>query len=132
MKALDTNVIIRFLVRDDKQQAEIVYRLFKRVERKNETLFVPLLVVLETLWVLESVYDISREEIYVSLQELLLMPILIFEAESAVQSTLAAAQISKIDLSDLLIAHSAKFSRCDAVLTFDKRAANFALFEQLK
>ena len=60
------------------------------------------------------------------------MPILIFEAESAVQSALAAAQISKIDLSDLLIAHSAKFSRCDAVLTFDKRAANFALFEQLK
>ena len=62
MKALDTNVIIRFLVRDDKQQAEIVYRLFKRVERKNETLFVPLLVVLETLWVLESVYDNANQE----------------------------------------------------------------------
>ena len=67
MKALDTNVIIRFLVRDDKQQAEIVYRLFKRVERKNETLFVPLLVVLETLWVLESVYEyFTRGNICVS------------------------------------------------------------------
>ncbi len=33
MKALDTNVIMRFLVRDDKQQADIVYRLFKRVEK---------------------------------------------------------------------------------------------------
>lgn len=131
MKALDTNVIVRFLVRDDAQQAEIVYRLLKRVEEKNETLFVPLLVVLEIIWVLESVYDISREEICASLRELLLMPILTFEAESAVQSALATAQISKIDLSDLLIAHSAKFSRCDAVLTFDKKAAHFALFEQL-
>ena len=132
MKALDTNVLVRFLVRDDKKQAEIVYRLFKRAEGKNEPFFVPLLVVLETIWVLESVYEISREEIRTSLQELLLMPILIFEAQSALQRTLSSAQTNKIDLADLLIAHSAKFSNCDGVLTFDKKASKFTLFEQLK
>ena len=131
MKALDTNVIVRFLVRDDKKQAEIVYRLFKRAESTNEPFFVPLLVVLETIWVLESVYEIPREEIRASLQELLLMPILIFEAQSVLQRTLSAAQINKTDLADLLIAHSAKFSNCDGVLTFDKKASNFTLFEQL-
>ncbi|MCE2449311.1 MAG: type II toxin-antitoxin system VapC family toxin [Candidatus Latescibacteria bacterium] len=123
MKALDTNVLVRFLVRDDKKQAEIVYRLFKRAEGKNEPFFVPLLVVLEN--------EISREEIRTSLQELLLMPILIFEAQSALQRTLSSAQTNKIDLADLLIAHSAKFSNCDGVLTFDKKASKFALFEQL-
>ena len=131
MKALDTNVLVRFLVRDDKKQADIVYRLFKRAESRNEPFFVPLLVVLETIWVLESVYEISREEIRTSLQELLLMPILIFEAQSALQSTLSSAQTNKIDLADLLIAHSAKFSNCDGVLTFDKKASKFTLFEQL-
>lgn len=131
MKALDTNVLVRFLVRDDKKQAEIVYRLFKRAESKNEPFFVPLLVVLETIWVLESVYEIPREEIRASLQKLLLMPILIFEAQSALQRTLSSAQTNKIDLADLLIAHSAKFSNCDGVLTFDKKASKFALFEQL-
>ena len=131
MKALDTNVLVRFLVRDDKKQAEIVYRLFKRAESRNDPFFVPLLVVLETIWVLESVYEISREEIRGSLQKLLLMPILIFEAQSALQRTLASAQTNKIDLADLLIAHSAKFSNCDGVLTFDKKASKFALFEQL-
>ena len=131
MKALDTNVLVRFLVRDDKKQAEIVYRLFKRAESKNEPFFVPLLVVLETIWVLESVYEIPREEIRGSLQKLLLMPILIFEAQSALQRTLSSAQTNKIDLADLLIAHSAKFSNCDGVLTFDKKASKFALFEQL-
>lgn len=131
MKALDTNVLVRFLVRDDKKQAEIVYRLFKRAESRNEPFFVPLLVVLETIWVLESVYEIPREEIRGSLQKLLLMPILIFEAQSALQRTLASAQTNKIDLADLLIAHSAKFSNCDGVLTFDKKASKFALFEQL-
>ena len=131
MKALDTNVLVRFLVRDDKKQAEIVYRLFKRAESKNEPFFVPLLVVLETIWVLESVYEIPREEIRASLQKLLLMPILLFEAQSALQRTLSSAQTNKIDLADLLIAHSAKFSNCDGVLTFDKKASKFALFEQL-
>ncbi|MDE2704962.1 MAG: type II toxin-antitoxin system VapC family toxin [Gemmatimonadota bacterium] len=131
MKALDTNVLVRFLVRNDKKQAEIVYRLFKRAESKNDPFFVPLLVVLETIWILESVYEISREEIRASLQKLLLMPILIFEAQSALQRTLSSAQTNKIDLADLLIAHSAKFSNCDGVLTFDKKASKFALFEQL-
>lgn len=131
MKALDTNVLVRFLVRDDKKQAEIVYRLFKRAESRNEPFFVPLLVVLETIWVLESVYEIPREEIRASLQKLLLMPILIFEAQSALQRTLSSAQTNKTDLADLLIAHSAKFSNCDGVLTFDKKASKFALFEQL-
>ena len=131
MKALDTNVLVRFLVRDDKKQAEIVYRLFKRAESRNEPFFVPLLVVLETIWVLESVYEIPRKEIRGSLQKLLLMPILIFEAQSALQRTLSSAQTNKIDLADLLIAHSAKFSNCDGVLTFDKKASKFALFEQL-
>ena len=131
MKALDTNVLVRFLVRDNKKQAEIVYRLLKRAEGKNEPFFVPLLVVLETIWVLESVYEISREKIRMSLQELLFMPILIFEAQSALQRTLSSAQTNKIDLADLLIAHSAKFSNCDGVLTFNKKASNFTLFEQL-
>jgi hypothetical protein len=34
MKALDTNVLVRFLVKDDEQQAKSVYRLFKQAESK--------------------------------------------------------------------------------------------------
>ncbi len=131
MKALDTNVIVRFLVQDDGKQAEIVYRHFKRAESTNETFFVPLLVVLETIRVLESVYEIPREEIRASLQDLLLVPVLKFEAQSALQSTLSSARRNKIDLADLLIAHSAKYSNCEGVLTFDQEASSFMLFELL-
>ena len=52
MKALDTNVLVRFLVKDDEQQAKTVYRLFKQAESKAEAFFIPILVVLETVWVL--------------------------------------------------------------------------------
>ena len=54
MKALDTNVRVRFRGRDDTRQANIVYRTFKEAEESKDALFVPLLVVLEVFWVLES------------------------------------------------------------------------------
>ena len=131
MKALDTNVLVRFLVRDDKRQAETIYRIFKKAESDREVFFVPLLVVLETVWVLESVYKIPRQEILDSVNELILMPILKFETQSAILNFIYSARETKMDLSDLLIAHSAKFSGCECVLTFDKRASNFRLFDLL-
>ena len=132
MRALDTNVLVRFLTKDDERQAEIIYRLFKQAESDKEIFFVPLLVVLETLWVLDFVYKIPRQEILDSINELILMPILKFEAKSAILSFVTSAQETKIDLPDLLMAHSAKFSNCESVLTFDKRASNFELFELLR
>lgn len=131
MKALDTNVLIRFLVKDDERQAAIVYEVFKQAETRQEVLFVPILVVLETIWVLESAYDVPEQEILDAISELLLMPILIFEAQPAIQSFIFSAREIKLDLSDLLIAHSAKYSKCSSVLTFNKKASKFKLFEML-
>ncbi len=132
MKALDTNVLVRFLVRDDEQQSEAVYKKFKQTEANKEVLFIPVLVVLETVWVLESVYEVTRQEILDSIDQLLLMPILEFEVQSAIRSFVASARENKTDLSDLLIAHSARFAGCECVITFDKRASNLELFELLE
>ena len=132
MKALDTNVLVRFLVRDDQQQSEAVYRKFKQTEADKEVLFIPALVVLEAVWVLESVYEATRQEILDSIDQLLLMPILEFEVQSAIRSFVASARENKTDLSDLLIAHSARFAGCECVITFDKRASNLGLFELLE
>jgi len=132
MKALHTNVLVRFLVKDDEQQAKAVYRIFKQTESKAGVFFVPTLVALETVWVLDSVYETTRQEILDAIDELLLMPILEFEAQSAIRSFITSARENKTDLSDLLIAHCSKYSGCASVITFDKRAAKFELFELLK
>jgi predicted nucleic-acid-binding protein len=129
MKALDTNVLVRFLVKDDERQSEVVYRAFKQAETDKNTFFVPLLVVLETLWVLDSVYNIARNGILDSINEVLLMPILKFEAQATIQRFILLARENKIDLSDMLIACSAKLSGCKSVLTFDKKASRFEDFE---
>jgi predicted nucleic-acid-binding protein len=132
MKALDTNVLVRFLVRDNDQQAMAVYKKFKQAEVEKEVLFIPILVVLEMIWVLESVYLITRKEILDSMDELLLMPVLEFEVQSLIRSFLSSARDTKMELSDLLIVQSAKCSGCESVLTFDKKASNYKLFELLK
>ena len=132
MIAIDTNVIIRFLVRDDVKQAEIVYARFKRAEAARERLFIPLLVLLEMLWVLESAYRMSRSDILSALDDLRRMPILEFEADSVLDHLITAGKRSSADLSDLLISYSAANSGCAAVLTFDKRASKQPLFELMK
>jgi len=129
MKALDTNVLVRFLVKDDAKQAQQVYNLFKQAENNQQRLFVPILVVLETIWVLQAVYGVDDKDILAVLNDLLLMPVLLFETQPVLHTFVAAATGNSFDLADLLIAHSARGLHCESVLTFDKKAAKFAGFE---
>lgn len=132
MKGIDTNILVRFLIGDNKQQAKKVYNIFKKAESEKDELFVPLLVVLELIWVLESVYEISRADILDSIRDFLLLPILRFEHKSVLQQFTLSAQANRYDLADLLIAHSAKMQGCETVLTFDKKVSKFKLFELAK
>ena len=128
MKAVDTNVLVRFLVRDDAHQAELVYNLFKNAEKTGEVLFVPLLVALEVIWVLSSVYTFGRLEILDSFDDLLSMPVLEFESKKVLRDFISLSRKTEIDLPDMLIAASAADSGCDHVLTFDRKAAKTAFF----
>jgi len=131
VKGLDTNVLIRFLVADDEKQADMVRSLFRQTELKQKKLYVPLLVVLEMLWVLESVYRIPRNQILDALQNLLLLPVLSFDNQVVLQDFIYSAKGGKEDLSDLLIAHAAVEAGCDSVLTFNKKASGFKHFQLL-
>jgi predicted nucleic-acid-binding protein len=93
---------------------------------------VPLLVVLEMIWVLESVYEVSRMEILDSIHDLLLMPVLKFDQQTMLRQWFLSAQGNNFDLADLLIAHVARKNGCEAVITFDKKAGKSSLFELLE
>ena len=132
MIALDTNVIVRFLVRDNEEQAETARKRLKQAEKDRERLLVPLLVVLETIWVLESAYDKTRSEILDSIRDMRQMPVFEFEADGVVERLLADGKKYKADLADILIAHSAHATGCENGLTFDRIAAKLPFFNFLK
>ena len=132
MIAVDTNVIVRFLTRDDEKQAEAARRRLKLAEKSRERLLVPLLVVLETIWVLESAYDKTRSEILDAFHDMRQMPVFEFEADDVVERLLADGEKHKADLADILIARSAEAFGCEKGITFDKAAAKLPFFELLK
>lgn len=132
MKGLDTNILVRFLTRDDAKQTQKVYEIFKNAELEKDELYISSLVILELMWVLGSVYEISRKDILDSIGDLLLLPILKFEHQSNIQKFIYDAYGNNHDLSDLLIAYSAYYQGCQTTLTFDKKVSKFDLFELIK
>ena len=131
MIGVDTNILVRFLTEDDAKQSNKVYQLFKNAEEEKKELFISVLVVLELVWVLESVYEIERIEILDSINLLIQMPIFHIENLTTIQNFILDAQQSKFDLSDLLIAQTAKTNGCEKILTFDKNVSKHKLFELL-
>ncbi len=131
MRALDTNVLVRFLMGDDEAQAKKVYRLFRKAEENKDEFYISALVVLEVVWVIESIYLVRRDKLLASLSDLLQMPIFKFEHDESIKSFISEAGKNHYDLSDLLIAHCTDRLGASPVLTFDKKASRHHLFELL-
>lgn len=124
MIGIDTNIIIRFLTNDDPVQAKKVMRFFSQSEKNETQLFISSCVLLESIWVLESGYNFSKEDILTALNSLLHLPYITFENEGALSSFFNKVEYSKMDLSDALIGAVNKFKKCEYTLTFDKLAVS--------
>ncbi|MFP4580020.1 MAG: PIN domain-containing protein [Candidatus Sumerlaeia bacterium] len=132
MIALDTNIIIRFLVRDDENQARLVYQHLAKAEKERRRFFISSLVVLETIWVLQSAYGLSRAEVLEALDDMRHMAVFAFEDEEVLVRLLNEALESRCDLADLLIALVAESAACESCLTLDKKAARLPFFKLME
>jgi predicted nucleic-acid-binding protein len=123
MIAVDTNVLVRFLVRDDEAQFERAVALFERAQRADEPVFIPDIVLCETVWVLQRAYRIPKPDVLRTLTELLRARHLRFEESGRVERALAAFAGGRGDFADYLIREQARDAGCDGVATFDKAIA---------
>jgi predicted nucleic-acid-binding protein len=128
MLGIDTNVLVRFLVRDDEAQFEKANRLIKREVGAKEDVFVSLLVLLETEWVLRSRYNLQKREIMEAISGLLDAAEVRLEDEPAIEETLFIWKDSAADFADCLIgAHNRRLG-CRATATFDAKAVKLTAF----
>ena len=116
MTGLDTNVLVRYLAQDDDAQLGVVLKLLMK---KAAVFFVPDLVLVETDWVLRSLYEWTREDVCDAFSRLLTVHNLVFEDEGRLRRALRAGQ-KGADLSDELIVAICQERRCQRVATFDK------------
>jgi predicted nucleic acid-binding protein len=60
---VDTNILLRYLVRDNQEQAERSLNLLLRVERGEEKVYTSSLVIFETVFTLQKFYKVPRQDI---------------------------------------------------------------------
>lgn len=128
MLGLDTNVLVRFLIRDDETQFERARRLIRRETNRHEPILVSLMVVLETEWVLRSRYGLSKSEIHGVLSGLLESIDLSFEDEPSLEAALFMWKDSPAEFADCLIGARHRALGCRATASFDTRAARLPGF----
>lgn len=119
MIALDTNVLVRFLVEDDEAQLEKVRRFLQRAVASNSSCYVSDIVMCEVVWVLERSYKFRRAEISQVLGRLLRARNLAFASSERLARALEAYDAGLGDFADYLIREHARASGCEAVATFD-------------
>lgn len=120
MIALDTNVLVRYLVEDDPRQAAEAAALVDRIVEGGDTLFLSDVVVCETVWVMSVSYKIGRKEIAGVLRNLLRARHVTFRAADQLVRALAAYEAGKGDFADYLIREHARAEDCEHVATFDR------------
>lgn len=131
MKALDTNVLVRFLVGDDEAMAARTEALFNEAKEQGNRLVVTTPVILELLWVLQARYRLTREDILDALDKLARMPVLELDSHDRLRELVLLGRTTRFDLADILIGLYAKDLGCTATLTLDRNAARSDLFEEI-
>jgi len=128
MLGIDTNVLVRFLVRDDEAQFEKARKLIKREVAAGRGVFVSHLVILETEWVLRSRYSLPKNLIIEAISGLLDATDVRFEDEAAVEEALFIWKDTTADFADCLIGAKNRRLGCRATATFDVKAAKLPGF----
>ena len=131
MIALDTNVLVRYLVRDDEQQAESARALLESLTAERPG-YACREVVVELVWVLERAYGVSRARIATILQELVATESLVIEASDDVARAAMRYRAGGPGFSDLMILAAADRAGARALYTFDQKAARMKGVELLR
>lgn len=123
MPALDTNVLVRYVVEDDAKQLAAARRLIRRCISEGRALFVPVTVTLELEWVLRASFEYTKDEVMEVLSSLFSAAELTFESERGLEVALQLYREGSADFADCLHVALAAQAGELPLWTFDKRAA---------
>jgi predicted nucleic-acid-binding protein len=118
MLAIDTNLVVRYLTGDDRDQSAKARSLIE-----NEKVFVCTTVLLEAEWVLRSVYGFDAGQVAGALRGFAGLEQVAIEDEALAAQALDWMQAG-MDFADAL--HLSKAAGCDAFVTFDRPLARTA------
>lgn len=126
MLAVDTNVLVRLIARDDASQVHVAE------QHLSKGAWISHLVLAETVWVLDSVYELSRDKIATAVDMLLNHRELTLQDADVVSAALAHfRRHPKVEFSDCLVLEIARKAGHIPLATFDRDFAKLADVERL-
>lgn len=125
MIGLDTNVIVRYVMQDDPTQSQKAARLIEAFSAESPG-FVPLVVVVEFVWVLTSCYELTREQVAAAIDGILHAKEFVVDRMEQIAQALRVYGSGSADFADCLIERGATSAGCEKTMTFDISAAKSA------
>lgn len=122
MIGLDTNILLRLVLRDHPQDSVKAQRLFESLNADTPG-FINTLVLAEFVWTLRGRVGLTREQTATAVAGLLNAADIVFEHEELVERVLDIATNSKADFADLMIALKNEAAGCSKTMSFDKAAS---------
>ncbi len=119
---IDTNIFLRFLIKDNDLQYKQAKELFLKAADGEVKILSSTIVFFELRWVLGSYYKLSKDQITPILYELLLLKIE-FDEKEILQKTLDLFKTSNLDLEDCYNLKFAKAKNVKSFQTFDQKLA---------
>jgi len=129
MIGLDTNILVRYIVRDDARQAQVATRLIELRCTAEDPGLVNLIVLCELVWVLDRGYEYDRKTISGVIRRLLTVEELHVDGSDLAWQALNLYESGKADFADYLIGLSNRSRKAAVTYTFDRRTAGCGLFK---
>jgi predicted nucleic-acid-binding protein len=126
--AIDTNILVRYLVQDDTAQGAIATNLLENELTPDQPGFISLVTVLELDWVLRTQYGFSPRIVSDTIRVLMSSPQLAFESRGAVETALL---FQHGDFADNILHEIGRANGCTKTVTFDKKFARLQGVELL-
>lgn len=120
MLGVDTNILVRFLTRDDQAQAEQAHRII--TDTGNQPIRLTLIVVVELVWVLTKVKRWPSPDVFDACRRLLQSSDFVVERAALVEQCILDAEHAGCDLADAVIAALNLEAGCRSTVTFDRDA----------
>lgn len=131
MVGVDTNVLVRFLTRDDPVQAGRARRAIQRMAQEEIACRVSTVVLCELVWVLRTALGFRKEQILGTIESLFDAAEFSIEDRDTVREAVALYREGAGDFSDYLIGLRNRRAGCRDTLTFDQSLAGSELFTVL-
>lgn len=130
MIGIDTNVLVRYIVQDDKAQATAASRLLESCTEAKPA-YINLIVLCELSWVLKGAYDYDREMIANIIEQILLTDCFEVQLSESVWRALSCFRDGAADFADCMIGELNHHAEVKTTYTFDRKAARAGYFKLL-